>query len=259
MTIFIVTYYRDFEWLDYLLRSIEKYAEGFNGVVIVADNDGNLVPEHTVNRITKMPVDVVYVDVPDKVPNSMVPSMKGYFWQVFLKLNWWRYCSDDSVMQIDSDCLLTKTLTPEDLQAENGKWIWTGRPWASMPQQYWRESTEKLMRVKTENQTMIGQMYPFAISATKAFLEYLTNEPSENWSWQTMIKMDIDKMSEYCAFGTFVSVVDKDNDEYSFVLFKDARDYRDSEYKKKVGGIKYRSWDGLSDKIKAEYESYLTD
>ena len=50
-TIFIKTCPKDHQWLQYLLPSIEKYAEGFKDVVIVSDAGKNVIPPEYLNTI----------------------------------------------------------------------------------------------------------------------------------------------------------------------------------------------------------------
>lgn len=245
MTIYIVTYHKDFEWLDYLMRSIGKFAEGFREVLIVSDGDGHAIPAEILGHVKQMPVRVVYTPRPENKPASMEPSMIGYFWQQWLKLNWWQYSDDASVMHIDSDCMLTKRLTPDDLMGDNGLPLWHCRPWRTMPQQYWRESTEKQLRFETEFNCMIGQTFVFGRAATKDFLAYWIQQPAENWSWQFLIDNDVALFSEYNLFGNYLYHVNHHG--YNLKVWEDTNFYRDHQYV--LGTYKDRSWDGFTESI----------
>ena len=112
--LFISTYEADFPWLHFLLASVEKYARGFSGITIVCDNDKSQIPQDTLNIIKSMPLDVVYIDPPVTKPPAMVTRI-GYMWQQVIKLGWWKYCSEDVCVQVDSDCIFKQSFTPDTL------------------------------------------------------------------------------------------------------------------------------------------------
>lgn len=102
----ILSYYRDFPWLRYCLRSIEKFARGF-GVTVV-------VPRGQVRPV---------LDGFEEMPSIQLKQLKEDtepegLGQLFSQVN---KCSADVfvspdtefVFFIDSDCLITHPLTPE--------------------------------------------------------------------------------------------------------------------------------------------------
>lgn len=75
-SIFIKTNYKDFEWLKYLLSSIEKYSNDFESVVIVSD-EGPIIPNEYLNMIKKIPIFVHYVSFPQIYPQNIEHGL-GY-------------------------------------------------------------------------------------------------------------------------------------------------------------------------------------
>lgn len=107
-SIFVRSYEKDFPWLAYCLRSIHKFATGFQEVVVC-------IPEGTDLNLTAERV----VKVKE--------TCEGYVHQQISKLNADLYTAADNVVYLDSDCVLTKPLTPEDLMTD-GKPDWLITP-----------------------------------------------------------------------------------------------------------------------------------
>jgi hypothetical protein len=116
--IFIKTYVNDFIWLEYLLKSVNKFAQGFRNVIIISDNDGNNIPE---SILKIMPVTVKYVDVPNKMPDKL-SHLPGYLWQQIIKINWMDYTDADAVLILDSDEMLTSSIRVSDFMDDQNRW-----------------------------------------------------------------------------------------------------------------------------------------
>jgi hypothetical protein len=255
MKIFISTYKQDFCWLEYLLKSLEKYAKGFSGITIVCDFDGEHIPAKTLDSVKSIPLDVIYVE-PPKTKDFNVGGVKrsGYFWQQWIKLRWFDYCDGDSCMQMDSDCILKQELTPEDLQSKNGAWFWNFRPWSSMNQNNWKPYTEKALGIQNiVNQGMMDRMFVLTKDVTKKLLIHWGKQYGlEEMTWDYIYTNEL-KFSEYCMYGAFIELIEKP-DIHEIRIFQNAE-----EHKRVVGkfSTKKRSYDGLTEKIIKEYESYL--
>jgi len=256
--IFIVTYRDDFPWLKYLLRSLEKYAEGFSGITIVSDyiSSEDTIPEDTLNVVKSIPLDVFYVKPPDNTPwlsEEWGPARPGYYWQQWLKLSCFDYCNEDICMQIDSDCILKSKLTPEDLQSKAGKWYWNFRPWSSIPEPRWKLYTDKMIGMETVNQGMMDRTFIFTRDVTKRLLEYCGKQfDLQELTWEYISGNKI-KFSEYCMYGSFIELIDK-SPAYEVRVFSSAMEYRGI---KEQFSVKYWSYGGMTEAIKKEYESYL--
>lgn len=110
-SIFIRSYDRDFEWLNYCLRSIQKYTRGFDEIVIA-------VPDKDVHRLSHLTAERV-VGVHDGQP--------GYLCQQRDKLNADIFCKGDYILHMDSDMVFTDRVTPEFF-FRNGKPVWVITP-----------------------------------------------------------------------------------------------------------------------------------
>jgi hypothetical protein len=250
--IFIKTYKNDFPWLDYLLRSLDKYAKDFSGITIVCDSDKGYIPEYILKRVTNISLKVVYLTPPTTKPISMKMRL-GYMWQQWIKLNWWNYCSEKYCVQIDSDCIFKKQFSPKDLQNSNGEWYWHYRPWSSMPQNFWKESTEKILGIKTINQGMLGHSFVLEREITKNLIKHWTKQPAKNWSWDFILKNNIEHFSEYCLYGSFIELL-YPTKKYCKKVWDNSK-----EYSKAYSSLSTKHWSygGITEEIKKEYESYL--
>ena len=251
--LFLTTYEADYIWLHFLLSSIEKYASGFSGITIVCDNDKDLIPQKTIDIVKSIPLDIIYVDPPTEKPPAMEIRI-GYMWQQVIKLGWWKYCDEDVCIQVDSDCIFKQSFTPDTFKDSDGKITWNYRPWQSMNNTYWLNSTLKLLGLSTlKNQGMIGECFVLNRQCTKKLIEYISNKPAELWGWDFCIDNNIQEFSEYCLYGAFIENIYKKH-EYSLKLWANT-----GLYYQHRGFLttKYRSYDGLNPKINQEYESYL--
>ena len=106
--IFIVTHAKDFPWLKFCLRSIEKFASGFSGVTI-------LVPDKDVDPLTKFALEWGAYSHPgfciiggDEWTNA------GMNWHMNEIMHADQHCPKaDFIAHIDPDCVFTGPVTPE--------------------------------------------------------------------------------------------------------------------------------------------------
>lgn len=100
-----VSYRQDRDWLAYCLKSVQKFCEGFGGVTV-------LVPE---------------VERADFLMVTDAPGVRLWTYQRHLNPRLWHLdhqrmksrvdeiCPDaDAVLHIDSDCVFTERVTPND-------------------------------------------------------------------------------------------------------------------------------------------------
>ena len=97
--IFIKTYPGDFIWLEYCIKSIEKFVTGFRDIVIVTDSGTELKID------SSLPIKIFYEDLPNET--HPCPVGIGYAWAQSVKLNWTKYTDADYILQIDSDTMFT--------------------------------------------------------------------------------------------------------------------------------------------------------
>jgi hypothetical protein len=114
-SIFIRSYEKDFEWLHYCLRSIQKFATGFSEVVIC-------VPEGQEVKLRHLTAERV-ITTHDGQP--------GYLCQQLNKMQADLRTRSDYVLHFDSDMIFTAPVTP-DFFFKDGKPIWLMTPWSVM-------------------------------------------------------------------------------------------------------------------------------
>jgi len=105
--IFVVSCAKHFPWLEYCLRSIDKYCAGFAGVTVLVPSSDDLLAAsfHFSGKW------FIGEEWPDK----------GMLWHMaqIMKADHW--CPDaDFILHTDSDCMFVEPVTPDDY-FENGK------------------------------------------------------------------------------------------------------------------------------------------
>lgn len=231
--IFIKTYHKDFKWLPFCLKSIEKFANGFRHVIIVSDNDGHIIPEEYLNEKYK----VIYVDIPSRQP-TFVEHGVGYLWQQYIKLMWYTYSEADTVLIMDSDEMLTKIITPDSFKRD-GKFTWNYRTWDKAGSGIcWKKSTDFLLNIDSIFDAMSITGFILQRHTSIALKNHLCSIHERDDIWDIFIKYDMPTASEFNLFGSFIHHFDRT--EYTQVL-----DYNE------VNCINYTirkawSWGGIS-------------
>ena len=110
-SILIKSFPKDFGWLAYCLRSIHKFATGFEEIVVVIPEGSDL--QLTQERIVK-------VQEPGASATSFVDHGKGYTFQQVVKMNADKYCTSDFILHMDSDSIFTKRIRSEYLMVPTG-------------------------------------------------------------------------------------------------------------------------------------------
>lgn len=138
--IFIKTYGGDFEWLKYCLRSIQKFCTGFNKIILVCDEgDRRGLEEFGLTKET-----VFYVPL----------GFRGYLFQQWIKLNAHTYSDADYILFVDSDCVFTKSTTPNDF-IKSGKPVILKTPYETIPEvKFWKDLTELTLKQEVEFEYM---------------------------------------------------------------------------------------------------------
>ena len=113
--IFIRTYAKDARWLEYCLRSVEKYARGFRQVLVnYGSNDeaiiGPIVRSH-----------------PGFVCRPEPPSGNGYADQLAAKISCDEYTDADFFFHVDDDCVFTAETTPTTHFTDGKPDVWYDR------------------------------------------------------------------------------------------------------------------------------------
>lgn len=105
-SIFIKTCRKDFEWLQWCLRSIRRYGRGFKELVIVCDESGRS--------------DLSFVNTEGAKVQFCRDHHNGYIHQQMVKLAADTKCASENILFVDSDCVFFAPFCPEDFM-RNGK------------------------------------------------------------------------------------------------------------------------------------------
>ena len=93
--IFIKSYAKDFKWLNYCLKSIDKYVEGYSEIILILDEGSNT----SLHELKEIPFNL-RIEWVKKEGN-------GYIFQQYCKLTAHHYTNADKIMFVDSDCIFT--------------------------------------------------------------------------------------------------------------------------------------------------------
>jgi hypothetical protein len=154
--IFICTYWKDAGWLEYCLRSVEKFAKGFRQTIVVYPirDEGTLKP-----LCDKFPF-VLAVPVDE-------PEGRGHEFQNAVKTSCDTFSDADYFLHIDSDCLFTEEASPPDYMTD-GVCDIVYAPYSELLNSHggsvvpWEKITTRALGVEVSIETMrrFPMMYP---------------------------------------------------------------------------------------------------
>lgn len=232
--IFIRSYLGDFEWLKYCLRSLAKYASGFNEIILcVPQRDHEILKSWNLSR--------------ERVISCSNYS-NDYLGQQVTKLTAFKYSDADRILFIDSDVIILKPITPDTFML--GKKI----------QMY----KTKYDREKLGDACCWQRITKNAIGFEPEF-EYMRRLPLMYWR-ETLVK--VYEFMEKRGLPVEAHVMAQPNKEFSeFNLLgafadafeKDKYEIQDTDITPISPPVlkQYWSWGGLSDAIKTEIETLL--
>lgn len=128
--IFIRSYDKDFEWLSYCLRSIQRFATGFRSIVVVTPH-GQVPPTGT--------AEVCY---------QVAEIGDQYLQQQSDKLHADHFTDAEFILFMDSDTIFTRPICPDDVIVDNRKPRWLMTPYSSLSGDdvmVWKTVTEKVI------------------------------------------------------------------------------------------------------------------
>jgi hypothetical protein len=195
--IFIVSYFKDIEWLEYCLKSIKKFATGFSGVTL-------MVPDSEADDFyplkSKTGVDFSFRTY-DRTPDLQ----KWHIDHQRIKCFADKACQGaDWIFHIDSDCIFRE---PVDVSHyfRDGRAVLPLQRFDQLPSVPWRACTEEALAMNADYETMRchGLTYPVGIYSQMrrrieavhetTFSEFmLSRKPDYPWG-----------VSEFNLLGTF--------------------------------------------------------
>ena len=231
--ILLRSYYKDFGWLSFCLRSIAKYCHGFRDVVVV-------VPEDSRERLRLAEATPAHVQYCPQFPDD-------YLGQQVTKLYADTYTDADFIIHVDSDCIFRRACSPLDLcKGERPHLLVTSC--SQFPGRApWQVATERFLRSRISYDFMRRQplMYPRWIYGE--LRQYARNLHKRELADYVMDQPPLG-FSEFNALGAFA---------YSF--------YRSAFHWVETDEIAFNeqfcrifwSWEGLHEGHQYEIESIL--
>ena len=197
--IFCVTYAPDNPWLEYMLRSVVKYARGFRQVVLV-------FPEHD-----EIAVEQVVAPFRRHLQVKMCPTPepdRGHLRQNAHKTSADTFSDADFFLHMDADCLFTGPVTPLSF-ATDGKPDIYWRPYADLTHVPggipWQGITEHALNIPVQVETMrqFPFMYPrWLYGATRSRIERIHGVPFLDYALTApLIGQAFHGYSEFNALG----------------------------------------------------------
>lgn len=194
--IFIKSYYKDFKWLRYSIKSIAKFATGFNKVII-------LIPRtdlNDFNRLVEIPNGLnIEIHLLDEYGNR-------YLYQQWCKMNAHNYSKAEYIMFIDSDCIFYKPIDISKLVENKSKILYTD--YSKVGDAIcWKAPTENFMNEPQQYEFMRRNGLIYLRSSLETIHSLVPNLQD--------IIMNSERFSEFNAIGAWCFKNEKD--KYNFV------------------------------------------
>jgi hypothetical protein len=200
--LFLKTYAADVGRLPYLFRSIDKYARGFEELVIVTDDGCDVGP---------LPISLPTVihDLPAPTISHSLERGIGYWWQQAIKMTWPAFSRCSAALILDSDHLITAEMTPESFWSD-GAPISARRPWnRSDDGRFWKLGADYFIGCSTENSYMCEPGALLTRAATDGFGSYMKTEFGVGAREFFISKNHGIACSEFELFGAYLQYVDR--------------------------------------------------
>lgn len=162
VSLFIKSHERDFPWLEYCRKSINRFAKGFHEVVLALPEGSDFNwPEAKIVKVRE--------------------QRPFYLAQQTFKLYADTFCEGEFITYMDSDTIFIKEIHPDDL-FRDGKPIWLLRPYenARTDQQVWRVPTSKFLKDDFEFEGMARHPMTCPVNILKrmrGFCQYVHGIP----------------------------------------------------------------------------------
>lgn len=224
--IFIKSYPKDYEWLTFCLKSIQKYCTGFSEIVLALPF-GEKLP------LTK-----------EKIVNVQERGI-GYYWQMVVKINADKYTDADAILYVDSDCVFTRPFDASEM-LKNGKPMLLRRPWGEAGEGVvWRDPAERALGFKTEHDTMCCHPSIYLRSTLQNLRAHIKSAHGVELEDYALREMEGGhKFIEFVTVGNFI--IHKEPEKYSII------EDGSGDYPKPIS--QGWSWGGMSAEKRAELD-----
>lgn len=191
--ILIASWSRDIFYLQWCIKSIERFARGFSGVTIVVPH----CERHLFRDFTGKSTIATY--------ERTVDSKKWQIQAQAQKCMADRYCPEaDFILHMDSDCIFTEPVTPEDYFID-GKPVMLIEEFSRLPDSPWKKVTEEVLGEPVQYETMRRhpQVNPASLyRALRGHIEQVHKRTFQDFVLSR--KADFPwGFSEHCAIGAF--------------------------------------------------------
>lgn len=226
--IFIKSYGKDFCWLRYCLKSIEKFVKYNRIIILIDEQDKHLFD----------------IECP---PNTYVHTIlkegDGYIFQQYCKLIAHHYTDSEYILFTDSDFCFNKKIDLQDLLVD-GKPQILYTPYEKVGNAIcWQEPTEKIMGDKVDFEFM--RRLPLVYHRT-TLVNFEAWFPFKLKAYITSQKM----FSEFNALGAYAWL--HENEKYRWL-------HTSKSELPEVLGIQSHSWSEWSEKKEAELKALVED
>lgn len=191
--VFIRSYSKDFEWLKFCLRSIEKFVTGHDAVVVT-------VPH------ADLPMFLPMLKAAGVNGFGVHETMPGYCQQQVDKIYADEFCGagDPWITFFDSDCVATAPFDLKTLFAANGKPYQLYTAYASLGKSVpWQSVTERCLGFPCEHETMRRHPLTYRASELRAFRQWFRDIRGQRID-EYVRGVQANAFSEFNALGSWL-------------------------------------------------------
>lgn len=223
--ILIVSHAPDFHWLSFCLRSIAKYATGFGETVVV-------IPEKDQTQFKMMAAGVGKNDritLPYTLHTYQEPPPPlGHLGHLIIKCHADIYSQADFICHVDSDCVFTEPVTPDDYFVD-GKPVLLIEEFEHVKDKnalWWQTQTERALGMGCAYLGMCRHPsvhHRFIYKALRDRIEHVHRIPFEEY----VLKQKPTRLpgfSEFCALSAFA--LSEQYDQYHWIDITNAPEKR---------------------------------
>lgn len=205
VSILIVTHLKDFHWLKWCLRSIEKFATGFHEVVVS-------IPEDTDWKACRDLCNSYRGSTPLRLDTYEDWPGKGFVRHMERIICADQICPDsDYILHMDSDCFFTDQVTPTEYIREgkpvlvHARYDWIVSAFQNENFRYWQTAVENAIGGRPEREAMRRHPavhYRHVYAATRGMITNHTRRNSGDYIRSTRNEFP----QSFCEFATLGEV-----------------------------------------------------
>lgn len=231
--IFVKSYSKDYPFLLYLLRSIQKNVTGYRDVVIVVPEQDKPIIESF--NLTKERVHYVK------------EHGNPYIFQQRVKLNADCYTEADTICFVDSDCFFFRPYNLQEELFRDGKPILMITPYSDLPPNVpWKPITERTVGFEVQHETMRRLPLTYRAEHLDRFRRHIAHIHGKS------LNDYIDSVTEFSEFNAIGSYILKYHPNEVSIL-DTSKDPIPEQWVYQAW-----SWGGLLPEIVSKYERLLT-